>query len=286
MRSSHSSPTPGRTSSAQKSTSSKTTSSGTATSKKKKSFRKKRIFLLSAAGIFVGLILCFFLFSRPDPALSGGLAYLEKQDQKDITRLDQNLSGKKQERILKAVETGQSSIFTLFNNALIFGDSRAYGFASYQYLPFEQVIAAAGNTILNISDSVDLVAKVKPEKIYFAYGINDMGLGIGKDQEENGYGKMYEEQIDQLLAVSPNSKIYLNSIIPAAPQVVKQTPRWGQVDEYNAQIEALCKKRGWTYVDNSKLADNGNAEIYADDGIHLETFFYPDWASNMIFAGS
>lgn len=66
--------------------------------------------------------------------------------------------------------------------------------------------------------------------------------------------------------------------------MVKQTPRWAKVDEYNAQIEALCKKRGWTYVDNSKLADGGKANIYIDDGIHLQPSFYPEWASNMIFS--
>lgn len=282
MSSSHSSSQPDKTLPAKKTSS--TSSQSCSPKKKKKAIRKKRVLLICGVVVTAIVITSLALFSHPDSSLDAGLAYLEKQEQKEIDELDQSLSKKKRDRMLKAVESGQSSIFTLFNSSLVFGDSRVYGFGSYQFLPWEQVVAGAGYTILNISDSVDLVAKVKPEKMFFSYGINDMGLGVGQDRGENGYAQVYEEKIDELLAVSPNSKIYLNSILPATPEVVKQTLRWAKVDEYNAQIEALCKKRGWTYVDNSKLADGGKANIYIDDGIHLQPSFYPEWASNMIFS--
>lgn len=225
-----------------------------------------------------------FFFTRSDSATASGIAYLNSQDAVNIDNLISETATKRRSRMLQAVEEGKSTIFSLYNNSLIFGDSRVYGFGSYGFVPEKQVLAEAGATIQNITDYIDVVQSTQPEKIYFSYGVNDMGLNIGEDRGENGYAAVFEEQIDQLLAVSPNSQIIINSIIPATPARIEESPRWGKTDEFNQQIKALCEKRGWTYVDNSALADGGNADIYQPDGVHFQTNFYPIWAQNMIFA--
>lgn len=230
----------------------------------------------------IGFGSCFS--HRFDAGLQEGIAYLESQENLQTTDLVQDLSKKQRDRLLKAVNSGEFSIFSLYRNALIFGDSRVYGFSSYGFVPSQQVLAQAGSTINNISDYLDVVKEVQPEKIYFSYGVNDIGLQIGKDQGEDGYAKVYEEQIDKILEVSPHSQIIVNSIIPVTPETLKATPRWGGTEEYNRQIQEMCKRRGWTFVNNDELVKGGTADVYNEDGIHFKPEFYPIWAQNMIFS--
>lgn len=268
---------------------SKASSNSSAKKKKKKSFlsgRRKAVLVSVLCVIVVVGFAMGYTSQRKNRILAEGLTYLKTQETRETQELEKTLQRKQRERMLAAVQSGQSSIFSLYRNALIFGDSRVYGFGSYGFVPFEQVLAEAGATINNIPDNLEIVKKTQPEKIYFSYGVNDMGLQIGSDRGENGYAQVYEEMIDQVLEASPNSQIIINSILPATPARLADAPRWKDVDQYNAQIEEMCKKRGWTYIDNSELADGGNADIYQADGVHLLPDFYPVWAQNMIFSAS
>ncbi len=248
---------------------------------------RKKAFLVILSVVIIGAaILIWFVLRQPDTRFAQGIAYLENQESTQTTDLEAELSSRHRERMLEAVNSGQSSLSALFRDSLIFGDSRVYGFGSYNFVPTSQVLASAGATIENISDYLDVVKEVQPQKIYFSYGVNDMGLDIGSDRGENGYAQVYEEQINKVLEVSPNSQIIINSIIPVTPARLEQSPRWGKADEYNRQIKELCERRGWTYVDNSEISQNGNADIYNPDGVHFPPSFYPVWAQNMLFAES
>ena len=116
--------------------------------------------------------------------------------------------------------------------------------------------------------------------IFFSYGVNDMGMNI--DAEEGGYDGQYESQIKKIVEVCPDATIIVNSIIPATPAAVQKSPSWGNVDAYNTKIKSMCEKNKWIYVDNSEISQNGNANIYQNDGIHFLTTFYSTWAENMI----
>ncbi|UNT96893.1 SGNH/GDSL hydrolase family protein [Allobaculum mucilyticum] len=261
---------------------SKKTSASSAVNKK--SHTKTIVIAIVCAAVIGGL--WYRLSAKGSQDLQTGLNYLEAQESKTIDELEQTLSQKRRSRMMAAIESGKSSIFSLFQDSLIFGDSRVYGFGSYSFVPNDQVLAEAGATILNITDYLDVVKNVQPEKIYLSYGVNDMGLQIGSDRGDNGYRQVYEEQIDKLLEVSPHSQIIVNSILDATPARVEESPRWGHVAEYNEQIKQMCEDRGWTYVDNSELTQNGNADIYQPDGVHLQSNFYPLWAQNMILAAT
>lgn len=256
------------------------------TSKKSAKIRKGPAAILLVVVILVIAVVFTLIFNRPDSRLKSGLTYLENQEAVQTADLETELASKQRERMLEAVNSGEYSIFSLYKNSLIFGDSRVYGFGSYDFVPTFQVLADAGATIENISDYLDVVKNVQPQKIYFSYGVNDMGLEIGQDLGENGYAQVYEEQINKVLEASPNSQIIINSIIPVTPARLEQTPRWGKVDDYNRQIRELCERRGWTYIDNTEISQYGNADIYNPDGVHFLPVFYPVWARNMIFPGS
>lgn len=176
------------------------------------------------------------------------------------------------------------SVWNLFEDAMLIGDSRVYGFMSYGFIPASQVKAAGGYTINNIPEFLSAVAAMQPEVIYLSFGINDMGLNIGQEEGVDGYKVVYTRQIEALLENVPNATIVVNSVIDATPAAVARSPRWDKVADFNRQIKEMCQEHDWIYVDNDPLAQNGNAPIYNADGVHLVSTFYEPWAKNMLQA--
>lgn len=219
--------------------------------------------------------------------LKAGLDFLTTQENNDLAGINSRVDERNRQDALTRfnnVNEGIGSVWTLFKDSVIMGDSRVYGFKSYGFLPENQVLAEAGYTINNIPEYLDTIAATQPKVIYLSYGVNDMGLDIGREEGDNGYQTVYERNIKALLERSPNSKIVVNSIIDPTPAAIAQAPRWDKVDDFNRQIKEMCERNGWTYVDNSSLAENGNAPIYAPDGIHFLSTFYETWAKNMLKA--
>ncbi len=216
-----------------------------------------------------------------------GLDFLTTQENSDLAGINSRVDERNRQDALTRfnnVNEGIGSVWTLFKDSIIMGDSRVYGFKSYGFLPENQVLAEAGYTINNITEYLDTITATQPKVIYLSYGVNDMGLDIGREEGDNGYQTIYERNIKAILEKSPNSKIVVNSIIDPTPAAIAAAPRWDKVDDFNRQIKEMCERNGWTYVDNSSLADNGNAPIYAPDGIHFLSTFYETWAKNMLKA--
>ncbi len=271
---------------------SKTVSSTPKKTKQKKTHSKRslgRMTLWILPLILVGLFGGFWYYNYQvrQGTLKAGLDFLTTQENNDLAGINSRVDERNRQDALTRfnnVNEGIGSVWTLFKDAVIMGDSRVYGFKSYGFLPENQVLAEAGYTINNITEYLDTIAATQPKVIYLSYGVNDMGLDIGRDEGDNGYQAVYERNIQALLEKSPHSKIVVNSIIDPTPAAIAQAPRWDKVDDFNRQIKEMCERNGWIYVDNSSLSDNGNAPIYAPDGIHFLSTFYETWAKNMLKA--
>lgn len=250
------------------------------TKKTRTRLRPVPLFVLGA--VFIMLIAALFsqLFHGTS-TFEEGRNYLNSQAELDQSAIQAKISSVKQKQLADAITNGDSTIFAAFNDSVIFGDSRVYGFDVYGFMPSKQVLAATGNTILNITDYLDQIRAMQPAYIYFSYGANDMEAGIGNG-EADGYAQVYKEQIDQVLEASPDSKIIVNSIIECTPAVQKADPSWNKVADFNKQLQKMCQDNGWTYVNNSTISQNGESGYYQDDGIHFLPDFYPVWAENMI----
>ena len=200
----------------------------------------------------------------------------------DFSQTESQISKRKRDELVASIEAGENDLFGFFSNSIFMGDSRVYGFWSYGWFPVERTFAEAGYTILNITDYLEEIEKLQPEYIILSYGMNDMGLQVGSDLGEDGYAQVYRDKIEAVLEKSPNSKIVINSIIPAAPSVVEANPKWGSWKDLNWQMKEMAEENGWIYVDNDALSPDGTADIYAEDGIHLQKSFYPVWAMNIL----
>ncbi|MDE5757938.1 MAG: SGNH/GDSL hydrolase family protein [Allobaculum sp.] len=253
--------------------------------------RRATLWILSCVGVLgiVGGITLTSILSNQS-SLREGTNYLVNLDQTDIqalsTKLEVRNREEKRAKLNAALDdtiNQETSIWPLFGNSIILGDSRPKGFSEFGFLPETIVWAQIGTSCLTIPDFTSRIQQALPEVIYISFGINDVLHGLGM-QEENGYGSMMEEFIQELLAVSPNSKIVVNSIIPTATWLTNANPIWQNVPEYNRQLQEMCARNGWVYVNNDEICDNGNASVYEGDGIHFYSYFYELWAINMLRA--
>lgn len=239
--------------------------------------RNKRI-LLGAGVLVLAILLIYIFFFRTDPVVKEGRNYLHEQSQLKTEDIASKLKTRKSNELKAMLDNGSIDILSVFNDFALFGDSRAYGFSSFGLLDPNWVLAGAGNTIMNITDQKDLIASAKPSKLIFSYGVNDMGLNIGGD-EENGYSKTYEQQIDQLLEVDPDAQVFVCSIIDVTQEAKDRSPNWTKAKQWNEQLKAMCEKRGWTFVDNDSLGTD--LSHYQGDGVHFTSEFTEQWAKNI-----
>ena len=104
---------------------------------------------------------------------SKGVAYIKEQEALKTKKLSKKLTNKRIEEKTTLIKEGKIDVFSMFDDYALYGDSRVYGFGSYGFLPWNSVFAAAGNTILNITDFNDQVKQINPSNLYFSYGVID-----------------------------------------------------------------------------------------------------------------
>lgn len=244
--------------------------------KKKKQQNRSRIFL--AVGVFLIVCIGWTVVNRHfNYSTAEGVKYIKSLEQEDTKTVKKELKKKRDAERKAAIAAGEFDIFGMFEDYVIFGDSRVMGFSFYGFLEDARVLADSGATIKNIQDHLDEVERMHPSNIFFSYGVNDMGMNI--NAEEGGYGQIYADQIKKVLDIVPDANIYVVAIMPCTPDTLENNPAWKQVNTYNKEIEKMCKENKWNYINVNNITDGGNADIYQSDGIHYLSTFYSEWAA-------
>ncbi len=169
------------------------------------------------------------------------------------------------------------------------GDSRTNGLLTYQLLPPEQVFAIDGSTQKTIREDAFIqlepggeyltveqaVAERQPSRILIAFGVNAIPLMTDEEFMEE-----YDILVDQLVAVSPDSKIVIQSILPVANWKYLEMPSLTNenIDYHNALLKDYAEENGYTFFDISDyFKDETGALDYtydAGDGLHFNQTFY------------
>ena len=55
------------------------------------------------------------------------------------------------------------------------------------------------------------------------------------------------------------------------------------MEEYNEAIKDMCKSLNIEYIDNTSILYD-NPDLYAGDGVHVTSAYYPIWIERMIKA--
>lgn len=244
--------------------------------KKKKKSNSLYIFVLVVLVAISGLLIAPRFIKKDTTTLD----YIKSLEQKDVNEEKEALKRLRKKELKAAVKNGELTVFSLFEDFVIYGDSRVYGFGSFGYFNDALVFANASHTIDNIADWDENLKTINPSTVIIAYGINDLGLKL--DEKYHGYKEHFKEMVNEhILAHCPNAKIYINSIITANPTAMANSPNWYEIGNYNKQIEELCKETGWIFVDNSTICDGTDPDVYSGDGVHFSRPFYYIWAENI-----
>lgn len=137
------------------------------------------------------------------------------------------------------------------------------------------------DAIPGVMKRLDQVTKGHPKKIFLLIGINDVSHGLTVKQ----LADRYENLVKEIQKRSPNTKLYLQSVMPInnSFKVYKSlTGKEKTVVDFNTEIKRIAKENGVTYIDLwPALSDNnGNMKKnFTNDGLHLTGEGYRAWTN-------
>lgn len=241
--------------------------------------------------LVIVLMIALFFGSLPgnreaDEPVRAGIEYLESLEQKDpaeIAQVRKNLYQRKldaqRDELLRQLTDGTIDPFTLFQDYVVMGDSRAVGFWYRDFLERSRVLADGGHTIRNISEQMDQLVSLNPSMIYLCYGLNDISIGYWDTKE--AYVAEYMQIVDEIRAKLPDATIVVSSILPARDPAFQRSSKWRNIPEWSAALEQACEANGVLFANCDQLAAD-HPNLWDPDGIHFREEFYPYWASMLV----
>lgn len=263
--------------------------------------------VLAAAAVLTGVVLGVAALTGPkEPAdvTAQGIAYLESLEARDPAAVDQVLRQRRLEELesqraelLRQVKAGETDPFTLFQDAVILGDSRSVGFFYYGFVDDSRDLTGTGDTILDLPGKLDALEAMNPRYIYLCYGLND--LKIGHWASVDAHITDYIDRINRIRQRLPEAVVIVSSVLPYVdqsagsddPNAVKpanklteaEVRRLGNIPQWNAAMAEACREFGLIFVDNSAICDE-HQNLWEPDGIHVKKSFYPYWGKNLVVA--
>ena len=237
--------------------------------------------VIVAVGILViGGITVALRLSNPQKDTKKGTEILKTMDAMDVSKADKKikeLEAQEREAEQDAEEQPASEKFT---DCLVVGDSITQGLYEYGVLDQANVQADRGAGVSvgdneKLADHIARAKEMKPSVLFLSYGMNDVGAQNG---DADGFIQAYRPLIRDLKKSLPDTKIYVNSILPAAQTAIDQNSVYAEIPKFNQKLKKLCEKEKVTFIDNTDLVKQ---EYYAGDGIHMSTGYYKEWVNHM-----
>lgn len=251
--------------------------------------------LLMVGGIAVVLVIILVICavipdsntSTASQPLSEGVQYLESLEEKDPAQVDQLIKLRRQQRLQamkdelqQQINTGKVSVWTLFDDYVLFGDSRSVGFTYYGFLPDTNVWAETGATISHLQGLLPDLYDASPSYVYLTYGMNDFCSGLYNQPEQ--FTTEYRAVIEDIQKNLPDATIVVCSILPASEAAYQRANIWSVIPNYNEAIREMCDGLDRCYfVDCDGIAEE-HMDLWEADGVHFQKEFYPYWATAMI----
>lgn len=138
----------------------------------------------------------------------------------------------------------------------------------------------SGDVSEGVLDRIETILKGKPEKIFLLIGVNDLANNIPVDTIVRNIEKI----IDRVKSESPETKFYLQSVLPVNAALDKfkgHTSKQAEVKELNQKLKNLAYNKKIKYIDlysHFVVGDTDNMDLkYTNDGLHLLGNGYIRW---------
>ena len=184
-------------------------------------------------------------------------------------------------------ENGPCS-YDYIDSMVFLGDSRVVAMETLGHIRSDNTFAEVGISLSAFRNKAfyypyygtdmkitKILAHKKPKIVYIALGVNGVGY-----VDNDAFINDYSELIDDILEVSPDSKIIIQSILPVGAAEEAKLPKLNNdnIDAVNLLLMQLAFEKDVYYLDVAsvmKQADNTLAEEYDDGGgLHFTSRAY------------
>jgi len=172
------------------------------------------------------------------------------------------------------------------NQTIFFGNSITQGGMWKSYFPDLDVVnrGIIGDNTEGMLARIDEVCAAKPQKFFIMAGIND----ISQNRANKEIISNYRDIISKLKSISPQTKIYIQSVLPINNDFGKYKRLIGkehQIVDLNNQLKLLAYNDHITFINLFPLyagADGKLKNEFTSDGLHLKPQAYNSWV-NIIY---
>lgn len=237
--------------------------------------------VLLAFAIVSGFAAC----TRYDKETEQGLAYIKGLEQQDPATVEQTLKNRAKERRaaereerLAQLKSGEVSVWTLFEDYFILGDSRAAEFVGLSDLDESRVFGQYGATINTIPDELYRAKEKNPAYLFLVFGLNDIRWWDTPEE----FVAVYRERLAYVREQMPDTKIFVNCIFPCTGAAFDKYSVWRKAPEYNEALREMVAQTDCCFVgcDDIESFDG----YWRKDGIHFTEEFYRLWGADMLMA--
>lgn len=241
--------------------------------------RKPLIFILI---VLIGISVVFVaknLGSGRRVSLKEGRQYIKAQEELAVDDLEDSIKSKKTEEKGSLDLENADDIFAKFDDYVFYGDSRTLHFVSYGFLPANRVFAENGYAFQDVKDWDARLRGLKPSVIYLCYGSNDINREIFTGNNAVQYKEVVVASVKHIQEICPDAQLYILGMIPPNSLGQSQLNQFKMYRSLNVVYQQVCDEmENCTYIDDEVLGENGEADIFTDDGFHFVKEFYPVWA--------
>jgi len=166
------------------------------------------------------------------------------------------------------------------NDIVFIGDSHTHFFKFNEFFPTKSIINRGypGDLTLDVLARLDKIVEQKPKKIFLCVGVND----ILQQSAPEEVVKNIEKILQKIQQTSPQTKIYIQSLLPTSWYATVNFPSSYGIEECNQHLNNLCEKNKLVYIDLYPHFVNEKHELKFEfdcgDKLHLNFFGYRKWA--------
>lgn len=135
------------------------------------------------------------------------------------------------------------------------------------------------DVISGVRERVGQVTSGQPRKIFLLIGINDISHNLSVSE----IARQYDELVQDIRSQSPESKLYIQSILPINNDFTRYKNLKGKsqvIVDVNEQLRLIAEKRGAIFIDLFPALSDSNGKLrkdFTNDGLHLLGKGYRAW---------
>lgn len=139
----------------------------------------------------------------------------------------------------------------------------------------------SGDVTEGVLYRLDEVTESDPAKVFIMIGVND----LARDRSSEQVLANYEKIVERIQQDSPETEIYIQSILPVNDSYSQFTSHYDktpEIREVNEGLKSMADDKGARYINLFDDMSNGEGKLnpeYTEDGLHLNGSGYVVWKS-------